>query len=453
MVNLRVKAKKIVRELPYPVGRFIAHIPFDIVFGKRFNQFKKEFKTFSTFDDKLKRAYYFHKIKNIVSHSYKNNKFYNDFYTRNNFHPDQLKSFGDISKIPILKKNDLLKYTFDKRANSDNASDKINTGGTTGEPLEFYIENNALAREWAHMLHIWSKLDYERTDLKLNFRGINIGQNVIKYNAPGNEYIVNAYAENSRVADVLESLLQRKTIYYLHGYPSAIYEFTKYIHQNRPALLQQLNKTLKGILLGSEFPAPIYRDLIDEVFSCRNISWYGHSEMCILAYEKNEKYKYEPMGSYGYCEAVSKGQNSYRLIGTSFYNTASPFIRYDTGDLVSPIQQENGLLKSFSIEEGRVGEFIIDKNGQHVSLTALIFGRHHSVFGQAKFIQVRQSKKGEARILITHGETEQLSSYQARANFDAKNVNIDFTFEIIDEPYRTKAGKIPLLIKRPNSRQ
>ena len=55
--------------------------------------------------------------------------------------------------------------------------------------------------------------------------------------------------------------------------------------------------------------------------------------------------------------AVPTEDRRYRLIGSSYYNTASPFIRYDTGDLIDPVEQMGGIMKKFSITDGRVGEF------------------------------------------------------------------------------------------------
>ena len=37
---------------------------------------------------------------------------------------------------------------------------KINTGGTSGQPLEFYLDHQAFAREWAHMHHLWQAHGY-----------------------------------------------------------------------------------------------------------------------------------------------------------------------------------------------------------------------------------------------------------------------------------------------------
>jgi phenylacetate-CoA ligase len=102
-----------------------------------------------------------------------------------------------------------------------------------------------------------------------------------------------------------------------------------------------------------------------------------------------------------------------------------------------------GYLESFEITEGRLGEFVIDKNNKKISLTALIFGRHHKLFDRVNFIQVKQVLPGTIKVYY--------SNYSLVENpselFDSTNLNMDVLFEQVKEPFKTIFGKIPLLIK------
>src|SRR5690606_2531494 len=122
-----------------------------------------------------------------------------------------------------------------------------------------------------------------------------------------------------------------------------------------------LSRNLKGVFFGSEYPHSHYRNIIEEVFDVKTISWYGHTERAILAYEKREKFKYDPFLSYGYTEAKKVDDENYELIGTSYYNFASPLIRYNTKDIISDVESDNGILRSFKVTKGREGEFVVDK--------------------------------------------------------------------------------------------
>src|SRR5690606_1062945 len=104
---------------------------------------------------------------------------------------------------------------------------------------------------------------------------------------------------------------------------------------------------------------------------------------------------------------------------------------------------DSGRLEKFLIKEGRIGEFVKDKNGNLISLTALIFGRHHPLFDQVDFIQVKQVQDGELIIYFSaNREIENPSIF-----FNINHIYMDFKFEQYKEPYRTSLGKTPLLIK------
>jgi phenylacetate-CoA ligase len=120
-----------------------------------------------------------------------------------------------------------------------------------------------------------------------------------------------------------------------------------------------------------------------------------------------------------------------------------PLIRYDTGDIVEPTYQDNGLLNHFKISQGRNGDYIIDKNNKQIPLTALIFGRHHDVFKFSDFIQVTQPKPGEVIFYIT---TQEKDYDKIHKGLNMKNINIDYSIKTIQIPFLTKAGKLKLKI-------
>jgi phenylacetate-CoA ligase len=248
------------------------------------------------------------------------------------------------------------------------------------------------------------------------------------------------YAENRFHPDDLrtyQDILKKYTIRYLHGYPSSIYNFALYCKESDTGLKDILSKHLQGAFLISEYPYPQYRNVIEEVFGINTVSWYGHTERCILAYEKHKKYIYEPFHTYGFAEVVPIDGES-QLIGTSYYNHASPLIRYNTNDIISGVE-EDGILKSFKITKGRDGESVIDKQGNKINLTALIFGRHHKLFNVAKFIQVKQVVPGKIAIYFV---ADTLSEEIASQLFDSNNVNLDITFIKISAPVLPMSGNI-----------
>ncbi len=441
-----VNLKKLVENIPEPVGRLFVVVPFSWRLGPQYARSKKEILRYQRMTSTEQQEYVLARMRSIVEHAYRNNALYRAFYHENGFTPDQLEHFGDIKRIPIVSKALLRQYPLEERSVPQSGRMLINTGGTSGEPLHFYLDRNSFAREWGHMHYIWSRLGYDRHCTKLTFRGKNLCDCPLKYNPVHNEYLANAYCHPSEVANAISSVLSRSQISFIHGYPSLIYDFARFCEEEAPSLVTRLNSSLRGILLASEYPAPVYRETIESVFEAPTISWYGHSEAAVLAFEASAKYRYEPLMTYGYAEAVADESGRYHLVATSYHNMVSPFIRYDTGDIIDP-KWDNQMLDSFRISEGRVGEFIVDKKGRRISLTALIFGRHHKIFELARFVQVRQTEPGKATIVISFPQGIHSEQITIAQGFDLSGVAVDFDFEIRTEPYVTSGGKVPLLVK------
>ena len=442
-MNIRLIAKTHVENLHGVVAHLLARVPFSLRFYPNYGRTRNLIRHVGAMDLSMVNSWTFNKLKPLIERAYAEIPFYRVFYDRNSYHPDRLKSLAHFQDVPIVTKKDLIEFPLDQRSIPDSGCLRINTGGTSGEPLEFYVDDKAFAREWAHMHHIWERFGYNYRHLKLTLRGKNLGGQVLKYNAIHNEYIINTYADKQLIAEQLDILPELKGIQWLHGYPSIIAEFCMWLTAYRPDVLAKVKLGLSGVLLGSEFPAPYYRNMITQTLGVPIVSWYGHSEMCVLAYEEALN-SYVPFPSYGYCEAITKEDNVQHLVGTSLWNTVNPFIRYDTGDGIKA-ETGQGLVKCFSILDGRIGEFVVDRNGGKIGLTALIFGRHHAGFEQARHIQVRQSEPGKMELLIVPRDP-QLPIGKLQDGFDFSNVNIDVKFRMIDEPVRTISGKTPLLV-------
>lgn len=433
--------KRIAENLPYPIGKTLSVIPMNWRLGGDYQRYKRLSTQVCVKTANNDR--YFASIRAIVKQAFYGTRFYNDLYTRHNISPDQIQGFKDFREIPIATKTAMQQYSLSDRSTPQMPLKKSNTGGTTGQPLSFYLEKSAYAREWAHMHSIWESLDYRHTDEKITLRGRNIGKKYYKYNFNQNEFLINAYSSIDRNIDECRRLVLKHDIQWIHGYPSSVYSFLRELEEVDSSIFEILIKKLKGAFLGSEYPAPQYRRYLEHHCRLKVISWYGHSEMAVLAAERESGTGlYYPFYSYGFPEAIASG-NSYRLIATSIHNFATPFVRYDTGDLIDPTFK-NGHLECFQIREGRNSDCVVDKNGRSISLTGLIFGRHHLAFNHCEHVQVRQSGPGEIEIVIT--------SRTPRGNwnelFDFSNCHFDVAFTQVSAPITSAIGKVQLLLPK-----
>jgi len=440
-MNWQLRMRDLAARIPPELGRPLAHVPYELRLGPEYLLTQRLMRRFARYSLDKKKAWILQHARAALDHAFANNPFYAACCRAHNFDPRGLERFDDLARVPLLMKHQLQAVAIEERSAEEHGRILTNTGGSTGKPLAFYLDRRAFAREWAHMHHIWRMAGYRTSDLKLTFRGKNLGRDALRYNAVYNEYYVNVYLPAEVTAAAVKGI--GRHVRAIHGYPSAIYEFIRHCAAHDRATLDSLRRGLRCVLLASEYPAPQYRDVIEAELGVPTISWYGHSEMAVLAHEV-EPYVYAPMHTYGFAEAVPDDAGRFHLVGTSYWNTVSPFLRYDTEDCIVP-EFEDGLLTRFRIETGRQGEFIEDLQGNRISLTALVFGRHHRLFGRAAFIQVRAGKPGKATILVTLPEQAQADLETLRAEFDALDVAVEFDFEVLREPVRTPGGKVPLL--------
>jgi len=445
-MNYVQKMKLLLMSLPPCVGKAISLVPYKWrpVFGKIYRQRIDEINAFSKLPEYQKKSFIYKKVRWIVDYAYNNVPFYEKLYRKTGFKPIYLKDFDDLKHVPVVTKEMLAACDIEHRSTKISGRYIVNTGGSSGSPLSFYILPSAIGHEWSHIHRIWGAIGYTQRSLKLGFGGGNMHQKTVSYDALRHQFAVNIYHPNKEISQALRRVLRKNKIEFLHGYPSAIYDFASYCETKDQQLSEMLAKNLKGAFLSSEYPAPHFRNKIESVFKIPTLSFYGHTERAVLAWEKKQKFLFFPLQTYGFAEAI-KGDSSgvIKLVGTSYYNTASPFIRYDTGDEISVTKSTNGILEEFKIEAGREGDYILDKNNKRISLTGLVFGRHHRIFEIARFVQIGQKEAGKAVFFITIPKSI-LPAEECQKWFDLSDIQIDFEFKQIDAPILSKIGKLIL---------
>lgn len=446
-LNVIPLVKSLFQEVPKPVGYMLSKVPYRLRpgIGSSYALRVREIAAFERMSIESRKSFILARVKVLVRHAM-GVPFYRELYESCGVTWKDIRTFEDISKLPIVTKEMLRSTPVEGRSTKARGRYLTNTGGSSGATLNFYLSPGVIPNEWAHMHTIWSKLGYDQSMLKMTFGGRSLGDKGFAYDGLRHQYSVNVYKEFSELLPELRKILKSERIRYLHGYPSALADFAVNCAQQAPDVTRILNKTLRGVFLGSEYPAPRYRDQIESVFGIPSISWYGHTERAILAWEKHENFVYHPFMTYGYCELVPNQETGgWKLIGTSYGNLASPFIRYDTGDDVEPVEVRDNLLVSFRIRSGRLGDFVIDRKGLRIPLTALIFGRHHRLFDISLFIQVRQEEMGEITVIVTPKNAIS-PEFRFEDWFDSSGLDMNIRFQVVDHPILSPSGKLVLKV-------
>ena len=443
--------KKYIPNAPRPLGDCLARIPYAyrLGYGVDYRRAQNILEQFDSLSNEERRRYIFDRIYRLISFAIENVPFYRRFYAERGFSISQLRSFNDIDKIPIVTKELLQTISLETRSSNRRGRVISHTGGSTGEPFKFYSDPRQIGNEWAHIHRIWRRLGFRQDSLLLTV-ALEPKKSPVYYDALRHALVLNLhYPREVVVNNFLEIRPKYRQVWFYRGTPSAWAEILSYCELKAPAFLEQLETSFQGSFLASEFPFPHFRNLIERVTKRPSISWYGLSERVFLAWEKSEPYLYEPMHSYGYCETTVAEDGLERLVGTAYWNYSSPFIRYQVDDIVQSVERYDGILCSFKITDGRAGDYIVDKNGQKLSITHLNLSCRESTWRIARCIQVEQTKPGKITLWITPRIPTNIAEVETAFGFDS--LNFDCNYKLIERPFLSSSGKVLLRIRPDKS--
>ena len=346
-------------------------------------------------------------LRSLCEYSCSYLKFYNSY-------PSVLQS-DDINnfiywfkRLPILDKT-IVRSDIDLfLARSSRLGIRKNTGGSTGEPFVFYLDRFVTRqREKAFIFDQWGRVGYTPGDLIFNLRGSMPGKGFfVKH-----DHIFNVRSASS--IDMSPATVHRYVSYinktrpsFIQGYPSTIYQLALLMNLKN----QSIDCQIKAVFCGSEKLFQYQRDLISRTFNCRVFSWYGHSEYQVLAGECECSNKLHIYPQYGYTELIPCGQYDedgkeiFEIVATGFNNRFMPLLRYRTCDYVIPSSdQQCDCGRSYYLIDdviGRVQEFVVDRSGNLISVTPLIYGQHYNQFEKIYEFQIIQKVEGEILFLI-----------------------------------------------------
>lgn len=393
---------------------------------------------------------------NMLKYAYENTDYYKAIFDANNI---DLMSIDSFKKIPILNKSII-------RNNTDSLISKKtpkillglrNTGGSTGEPLEFYSDSATGAIDNAHHWYLYSLMGYEKNDVIVSCGGNSIPEKLREKNIYWHENDKKCvwgelgfsvlYLTDFTIDYYIRKLIEIEPAI-LRGYPSFFDRLAQYILDNDI----QLNFAVKGINLTAEMCSVSQRETIEKAFSSLVYFEYGHTEVCLYCYTTDNKYIYESSPIYGYIEVLDDNDNDIaigkigKIIVTGFNNHGMPFIRYDTGDM-GELLYKNGGLVHFKKIVGRNQDYILSSDNQKIYLTALIFGQHLHAFKNIIQWQIVQNSIGlvELKVIKRKGFSNE-DEIEIRANFEGV-AKVSVTFKYVESIPLTKRGKHLFLIQ------
>ena len=106
------------------------------------------------------------KLNRLLNHAYENVPYYHRIFRKYGIKPHDVKTGDELRKLPILTKDIIRNNSDDLIANNYPRNKLIPTwtGGSTGEPMTFFIDNKWAASNIATAYREWSWAGYELGD-------------------------------------------------------------------------------------------------------------------------------------------------------------------------------------------------------------------------------------------------------------------------------------------------
>ncbi|KQB38906.1 phenylacetate--CoA ligase family protein [Flavobacterium aquidurense] len=270
-----------------------------------------------------------------------------DFHLKNNpFYQELVGNNTDLiwEDLPILNKQNLQKPLVERLSKGYTLKNVYlnKTSGSSGTPFVFAKDKYCHALTWTSifMRFGWYKIDFNHS-LQARFYGIPM--DFIGYQK---ERIKDFLTHRFRfpvfdLSDVvLEKFLRKfktKKFDYINGYTSSIVLFAKYL-EHKNIVLNQICPTLKACFVTSEMLFELDKKLLEKQFGIPIINEYGASELDLIAFE-NLNGDWQINAETLFVEILDKNNNVLpygeegRIVITSLFNKAHPFIRYEIGDI------------------------------------------------------------------------------------------------------------------------
>ena len=280
-------------------------------------------------------AYVERQKRQILQHHLDSNPYYRSFFGD--------RAPGKWEEVPIMLKSDLQRPLEERISNvfSPKSVYISKTSGSSGHPFIFAKDRFCHALTWAEIIdrYNWFGIDLNKS-IQARFYGIPLDKfgyyrERIK-DKMGYRYRFPIFNLNEEKMEAFLVDFRRKTFDYINGYTSSIVLFAKFL-QKRNLVLKDLCPSLKLCIVTSEMFFEEDKILLETQFGIPVVNEYGASELGLLAFENPEDewiFNSETM----FVEIVDEegrilpdGEEG-RIIITSLYNKAHPFIRYDIGD-------------------------------------------------------------------------------------------------------------------------
>jgi phenylacetate-CoA ligase len=309
--------------------------------------------------------------------------YYRELFADANFKPAAIESLAELQQLPLTGKPEIRTNT--DRMKADNASGLqiFNTGGSSGEPLIFYLGKERVSHDVAAKRRAtrWWGVDIGDPEIVVWGSPIELNsQDRLRLfrDKLFRTRLLSAFEMSEKNLDsFIESIMQARPKM-LFGYPSSLAHIAKHADE-RGINLNDLG--IRVAFVTSERLYDHQRQQIEGTFDCRVANGYGGRDAGFIAHEcpagslhiTAEDIVVEIVKPDG---SMAPPGESGEIVVTHMATRDFPFVRYRTGDIGAIDEQPCSCSRGLPVLkelQGRTTDFLVAMDGTVMHGLALIY--------------------------------------------------------------------------------
>jgi len=398
-------------------------------------------------------------LREMVNFAYAKVPYYHKLFDSLKLRLDDIAKIDDLEKLPVLTK-DIIKRNWEdfKPVNLNKMKYyKRATGGSTGMPFKYRLSKSDRFLSGALLYRGWGYGGYDLGDKMVFLAGgsLDIGKK---------SYLANKAHEVARNIRKLSSfdmgekemrdyvnIVNSFKPKFMYGYASSLYFFAQWLEENNINIHQPL-----AACTTAEKLYPNMREKIRGIFNCEVYDGYGLNDGGVSASECSEHRGLHIDTERSVLEVadeegtkLQRGEG--RILATSLYNYAMPFIRYDTGDIGSILPESemcgcgrgHRLLKEVV---GRSVDILVTPEGKNVHGWFFLYIFWEYCKGIKEYQVVQKTLDKIVIRIVPEENFDERQLGKIREIIKRRSEKWDIEFEFADEIERTEAGKYKFIV-------
>lgn len=400
------------------------------------------------------------RLRDLLTHANVHVPYYRDLFKRLGFDPQGMGSINDLQRLPFLTKADIRANTDAMKSDQAQGLARFNTGGSSGEPLVFFIGRERVSHDVAAKWRAtrWWGVDIGDPEIVLWGSPIELSsQDRMRHwrDALMRTQLLPAFEMSAEKVAGFIDVIRRTRPAMLFGYPSA------FAHIARHAEAHGIRLDDLGIQVAFVTSERLYdhqRELIERLFNCPVANGYGGRDAGFIAHQcpsggmhlTQEDVIVEIVDAQG--RVLPHGEGG-EIVVTHLATRDFPFIRYRTGDVGTLDDRPCScgrtlpLLKEI---QGRSTDFLVAQDGTVMHGLSLIY-IVRDLAGVKQFKIVQESLDRTDILLVTDDRFDRANLAAIERGAKARlgqgvSVNVQLVGDIAPEKsgkYRYVVSKVP----------